>query len=129
MVNLYKPAEKHDQLVSLSHGKFDDMRMPWTGRYPGDRVKSITDVAQWIATQNPARVWISLQNDGTNKIYFNFGEAATSVSCFVLAPGQGIVFDRTTPWPDRISAICAAGLTSTLLVNEVSQETESGRGE
>lgn len=126
----YKPSEQHDNLVSNSYGKYDDVRMPWVGRYPGQRVLSVTDTTQRVVEKNENRVWLLLQNDGANPIYLNFGEAAVANSTARLnATGGSLLLDRFTPWPDQIDAICAAGLTSTLLIQEVSQETESGRGE
>jgi len=130
-MKIYKPSEEHDNLCSKSYGKYDDMRMPWVGRHGGfPRVYAITDVSQLVAPVDPSRVWISLQNDGAaNKIYLNFGEAAIAEESFGLAPGASLLLDRHTPWPSSIFAVCAAGLTSTLLVNDIAQEVESGRGE
>lgn len=127
----YKPGEQHDNLMSNSWGKYDDMRMPWTGRNTGfPRTYAITDASQLVAPQAEDRVWISLVNDGANPIYLNFAEAAVANECLRLnANGGALILDRTSPWPDAIYAVCAAGLTSTLLVNDVAQIVESGRGE
>lgn len=130
-MKLYKASEQHDSLVSKSYGKYDDMRMPWVGRHGGfPRTYAITDVSQLVAPADESRVWISLVNDGANPVYLNFGEAAVANSCFRLnANGGSVLLDRNSPWANSIFAICGAGLTSTLLVNDVAQETESGRGE
>lgn len=125
----YKPSEKHDSLSSLSYGKYDDMRMPWVGRFPGPRVVAITDASARVADQNENRVWIWLHNAGANDVFLGFGEPAVATESGRVRPGGDVVLTRLTPWPDRIDAICAAGLTSTLLINDVSQITESGRGE
>lgn len=131
-MKLYKASEQHDNLVSKSYGKYDDMRMPWTGRHTGyPRTFAITDVTQIVAPIDESRVWILLTNDGAaNPIYLNFGEDAVANSCCRLnANGGSILLDRNSPWANYITAICGAGLTSTLLVNDIAQETESGRGE
>lgn len=127
----YKPSERHDNLVSTSYDKYRDMRMPWVGRNTGfPRTYSITDASQLVAPLSEDRVWISLINDGANPIYLNFGEAAVANSCFRLnANGGSVLLDGSAPWANEIHAVCGAGLTSTLLVNDVAQVTESGRGE
>ena len=131
MPKTYKPSEQHDSLVSVSFDKYRDMRMPWVGRPGGfPRTYAITDASQLVAPVDENRVWISLINDGANPIYLNFGETAVANSSFRLnANGGAVLLDGSAPWPSSIFAICAAGLTSTLLVNDVAQVVESGRGE
>lgn len=128
---MYKPSERHDPLVSVSYDKYRDMRMPWVGRAGGfPRAFAITDTSQKVAPTDENRVWISLVNDGANPIYLNFGEDAVANQVFRLnANGGALLLDGRTPWADEIFAVCGAGLTATLLVNDVSQLTESGRGE
>lgn len=128
---MYRASEHHNNLVSVSYDKYQDMRMPWVGRHTGyPRAFAITDVSQLVAPLDEARVWILLTNDGGSPIYLNFAEAAVANSCARLnANGGSLLLDRTTPWANEIYAVCGAGLTSTLLVNDVAQETESGRGE
>lgn len=127
----YKPSEKHDSLTSVSYDKYADMRMPWVGRAGGfPRTFAVTDVSQLVAPVDENRVWILLTNDGANPIYIGFFEpAVANESCRLNANGGSLLLDRTTPWPNSLHAVCAAGLTSTLLVNDVSQLTEGGRGE
>jgi hypothetical protein len=104
--------------------------MPWVGRWSGLRVFAITDVSQRIAEVNENRVWVSIQNvDVANAVFLNFGEDALADSTMRLASGDTLILDRNMPWPDVITAVCGAALTATLLVNEVSQITEDGRGE
>lgn len=130
MTEHYRPGEMHNNLVSLGWRRYEDMRMPWVGRYPGLRVLAVTDVSARVVDRNNNRVWLSLVNDGANPVYLNFGEAAIANVCMRLnANGGSLMIDRNTPWQDLIEAVCGAGLTSTLLINEVSQNTESGRGE
>lgn len=127
----YPAGEKHDNLVSVSYDKYRDMRMPWVGRAGGfARTFAITDTSQLVAPVDENRVWILLTNDGANVIYLNFGEAAVAnQSCRLNANGGALLLDGNSPWPNSIHAVCAAGLTSTLLVNDVSQFTQGGRGE
>lgn len=127
----YKPSERHDSLVSVSYDKYRDMRMPWVGRAGGfPRTFAVTDVSQVVAPIDENRVWILLINDGANPIYLNFGEVAVANTvCRLNANGGSLLLDGNSPWPSIIHAICGAGLTSTLLVNDVSQNQESGRGE
>jgi hypothetical protein len=129
MPKIYKAGEQHEQLVSEAYAKYRDMRMPWVGQYEQPHVYTVTDVSGLVAPVNERRVWCSLQNDGSNKINLSFGTAATASSGMVLGPNGSLMLDGNNPWPNNIFAICAAGLTSTLLVTDVSQETESGRGE
>lgn len=128
---MYKPSERHDTLTSVSYDKYRDMRMPWVGRAGGfPRAFAITDTASLVAPADENRVWISLVNDGANIIYLNFGEIAVANQNMRLnANGGSLLLDGRAPWADQIYAICSAGLTSTLLVNDVSQRTEGGRGE
>jgi len=128
----YKPGEQHDQLHSISWGKYDDMRMPWVGRHPGfDRYIAVTDVSVMIAPPDESRVWISIQNSGANDVYLNFGEVATAAypSMYLKANGGSLLLDRNSPWPYSIYAVCGAGLTSAVMVNSVVQDTANGRGE
>jgi len=131
MAKTYKPSEQHESLVSVAWDKYCDMRMAWVGRAGGfPRTYAITDASQLVVPVDENRVWVSLVNDGANPIYLNFGEAAIANSSYRLnANGGVLILDRTSPWPSSIFAVCGAGLTSTLLVNDVSQATESGRGE
>lgn len=125
----YRPGEQHDTPVSLSWRRYEDMRMPWVGRYPGRRSLAVTDASGRVVDRNNNRVWVSIQNAGTNRVHLNFAEDAVVNTSSFLDPGQAVTFDREHPWQDFITAICAAGLTSTLVINEISQNTESGRGE
>lgn len=126
-----KHSSPTDNPVSLTYGKYDDMRMPWVGIDSGKpRDYAITDASQEIAPMLERRVWLVLTNDGPNPIYLGLGEAAVANRCLRLnANGGAIMLNRHVPWPDRIFAICGAGLTSTLLVADVSQIVEDGRGE
>jgi len=125
------PSTQSDPLVSLSHGKYDDLRMPWVGRKQGPRVVTVTDAGVILAEMNEDRVWISIQNNGNNEVYINLGEipAVLDSSLFLGAKPSSIVFDRSMPWPDRITAITRAGITAVVLICEVSQNVRSGRGE
>lgn len=127
----YMPGERHDTLVSVSHDKFRDMRMPWVGRFDSPRVVQVTDAGVILAEANPSRVWIALTNDNnTNVVYLNLTQTPVLNSSLRLNPGgSNITFDGNMPWPDRITAICGAGLTANVLVCEVSQIVEGGRGE
>lgn len=129
MVESFRPGEHHNPLVSLGWRRYEDMRMPWVGRYPGNRNLAVTDTTGRVVDRNNNRVCLSIQNAGTNRVHLNFGEAAVANTSAFLDPGQAVTFDREHPWQDIIEAVCAAGLTSTLVINEISQNTESGRGE
>lgn len=126
----YFNTEGHDQLVSLSYGRYDDMRMAWVGRPDTPRVFAITDVSSLIASVSEDRVWMTIQNvDNANDVFLNFGIDAVADSCMRLRPGETLLLDRFTPWRNVIHAICGAGLTATLLVNDVTQtDILSGRG-
>lgn len=129
MMEHYRPGEVHNNLVSLGWRRYEDMRMPWVGRYPGQRTLAVTDTSARVVDRNNNRVWMSIQNAGTNRVHLNFAEGAVADTSSFLDAGQAVTFDREHPWQDFITAICGAGLTSTLVINEVSQNTESGRGE
>lgn len=128
---MHPPSERHETLTSIAYDKYADMRMPWVGRVGGfNRTFAITDSSQKVAPLDENRCWILLTNDGSNTIYLNFGEDAVANSVSRLnANGGSLLLDRNTPWANTIFAICATGLTSTLLVNDVSQVTMDGRGE
>lgn len=128
----YFNTEDHDELVSLSFGRYDDLRMVWTGRPERPRVYAITDTSQEVAEVNEDRIWISLQNlDAANEIWLNFGagNAAAANSCMRLDPGAMLILDRWMPWRQVINAACSAGETANLGVNEVWQsDVRGGRG-
>lgn len=127
----YPHSEQHDNIVSVSYDKYRDVRMPWVGRVGGyPRAFAITDTSQRVAPVDENRAWILLTNDGANPIYLNFGETAVAnESCRLNANGGALLLDSSAPWANSIHAVCAAGLISTLLVNDVSQITQGGRGE
>lgn len=126
-----------ENAVSLSHGKYDDIRMPWVGRNPArDRNPTVTDASLRIVEINEGRVWLSITNlDPVNRVYLALGEVAVvpasgnGTALAINAGGSSIVFDRNMPWPDYIEAICDTGKTAHILVNEVSQNVQQGRGE
>jgi hypothetical protein len=130
-VKTYKPGEQHEQLTSEAYAKYRDARMPWVGRFDTRRVVQVTDADTILAEANESRVWISLINDDpTVVVYINLAQPAVLNSSLRLNPGGSpIVFDALMPWPDRITAIVDTGLTANVLVCEVSQIVESGRGE
>lgn len=122
--------------VSLAHGKYDDARMPWVGRAPSrDRNPTVTDVSVRIVDINENRVWLSIQNlSSANNVYLALGETAIvpasgNGTALFVGPLGSIVFDRSMPWADYIEAICDAGVTARILINEVSQNVQQGRGE
>jgi hypothetical protein len=123
-------TEQHDNLVSISHGRYDDMRMAWVGRPNKPRVFAITDVSSLISAVCEDRVWISIQNvDAGNYVWLGFGSAGVVNESLRLAPGQTLILDKTMPWRESIHAICNTGLTATLLVNDVHQsDIRGGRG-
>ena len=128
----YKNSEQHDNLVSISYQKYRDARMPWVGQLGQTPFTlAVTDVSQVVCPAIDSRVWIALTNDGASTIYLALGgRAAVANSQLRLNPNGGnMVFDNNMPWPNIITAICGAGLTSTLLICDVQQVTEGGRGE
>lgn len=126
----YFNTEKHDQLVSLSNGRYDDRRMAWVGRPNTPRAFSITDTSGLISSPSEDRIWMTLQNvDAANDVFIGLGYAAVANETLRLRPGETLLFDRNTPWRESIHAICSAGLTATLLVNDVVQsDIRGGRG-
>jgi len=125
-----KDQSPTDQPISLTYGKYDDLRMPWVGRDSGARVISVTDTTTRVAEVKENRVWISIQNVGSNPCCIGFGEDAQfDLDGIKLAPMGAVVLDRNMPWADKLDAICGAGLTTTLLVCEVVQVVIDGRGE
>lgn len=119
-----------DYPTSLTYGKYDDLRMPWVGRFSSGRVFTVTDVSMRIAEANENRVWIRISNIGSNPVCIGYGETAVFDldGDKILANGN-LTLDRLTPWAYLLNAVCGAGLTTTLLVNEVSQVVQGGRGE
>lgn len=129
----YFPTTQNASIVaSVAHGKYDDMRMCWTGRPETPRAFAITDAtAVRIAEVCEERVWLYIRNVGPDTVWFNFGgdNAPAANTCFYLLVNEGFVFDRNTPWRQTINAICAAGGTATLVVNDVWQvDVRGGRG-
>lgn len=116
-------------------GKYDDVRMQWTGRRAGQQTYfALTDVSQLVAASNESRVWLSIQNRSTtNKVYLALGEDAIVPgpglgTGLVLDPLDTIIFDKNMPWPHSIYAICDAGLTAVVLVNDVVQVIRDFQG-
>jgi hypothetical protein len=128
----YYNTEQHDTLVSISNGRYQDMRMCWTGRPELPRAYAITDVSRMIVEVSEDLVWLAIQNDDSiNPVWLNFGggNVAVASSCMRIDPGAMLILDRSTPWRQTIQAICAAGKTAILMVNLVTQsDIRSGRG-
>lgn len=120
-----------DNPVSLTYGKYDDLRMPWVGRKPHLRVVTVTDAITRLANLNEDRVWISIQNIGVSPVCVGFdGSLAFDLDGIKLNGNNSIlVFDRLMPWADIITGICGTGLSTTLLVSEFSQPVQGGRGD
>jgi hypothetical protein len=131
MAEYFPTTENAQYIASLAYGRYDDMRMAWVGRPVTPRAFNITDVNQQVAAVCEDRVWISLQNVGANDIWLEFGGGNVALvnTCMRLRSGDTLILDRTMPWRERIYAICGAGLTSILCVNDVWQsDVRSGRG-
>lgn len=121
-----------DNPTSLTYGKYDDLRMPWTGRKASRRVVTVTDAVTRLANPNEDRVWISIQNIGTtNPICVGFDDnLAFDVDGIKVNPNNSsLILDRLTPWADILTGICGAGLSTTVLVCEISQLVQGGRGD
>lgn len=68
-----------------------------------------------IASQDPARTGLSLQNaDPTNNLFYSFGRIADATSRF-LTPGMVLLRDFNTP-TDRISVFATVALSGVLAV-------------
>jgi len=129
------PDEAKGNFVHLAYGKYDDIRMPWVGKYGGDPESfSVSDAtaAVKIARINPNRVCLIITNDGANTAYLGLGQDAVANSLLRLNQGGStMIFDRLMPWADYITAVCATGLTTALLVADISQGLidSNGRGD
>lgn len=127
-----KGTSPTDNPTSLTYGKYDDLRMPWVGRKSALRVVTVTAAATILAHSNEDRVWICLQNIGAANpmcVGFDSGVVFDQDGIKVNPNNSSLTLDRNTPWPDVIYAICGAGLTTTVLVCEISQIVQGGRGE
>lgn len=81
---------------------------------------SITEVASEAVATNADRIGGFIQNIGASTVWVSTGTAVAS-ACIPLLQYQGIRFNEIIPgrlYKGAISAICAAGQTSTLLVVE-----------
>ena len=84
-----------------------------------DLVKAITATEQLVLGSNPQRLYALLVNDGSNPIYLSKGiPAAANRGIRINASGGSYEINLTNPWHGEVHAVCGAGLTSTLLIEE-----------
>ena len=84
-----------------------------------DLVKDITDVQQMILDKNPRRLYALLANNGANPIYLSRGiPAVENRGIPLIVQGSSYEINATNPWHGSIHAVCPAGLTSSLLIQE-----------
>lgn len=70
-----------------------------------------------IAETAPQRKGLCLWNSGTDSVYVAFSRIAkTDAFTFIIAGGEGVML--TFPWKGPISAICASGESTTLMVTD-----------
>lgn len=84
-----------------------------------DLVKDITATQQEVLGTNPQRIYALLVNDGTEDIYLGKGRPAVANRGIRLnASGGNYEINTTNPWHGSIHAVCGAGLTSSLMIQE-----------
>jgi hypothetical protein len=78
-------------------------------------VVNATDAAKTPLSANDKRVYLIVQNNGTNDVFINFGNKATVGNIKIIAGGN---YEPVVAPVDSISLVCAAGLTSQCAVVE-----------
>jgi hypothetical protein len=82
-------------------------------------VVTVTDADTPVLAASSTRLGWSIRNSGTtDDIYVTRGDTATLDAPIVLTPGDR--HDDLTGWQGPVRAICEAGKTSTLVVEELS---------
>ena len=78
----------------------------------------VSDSSTSILTASAARLGWSVRNAGSEYVYLTRGATATTGAPIMLAPGDR--HDDSTLWQGAVTAICEAGKSSTLAVEELS---------
>lgn len=78
----------------------------------------VSDSSTPVLAASSSRLGWSIRNSGSEYVYLTRGVTATTDAPILLAPGDR--HDDATLWQGAISAICEAGRSSTLAVEELS---------